>query len=173
MIEVIFPTGYDEVTIPALNQWDYGQVLNISGIDLSSLSNPSTVQVHFSDKSCVDAKVRLGAISNNKIAVQIPDILLANQYDVHAFIYLTNPNSGVTIKKIIIPVIPRKKPEDYVAIDDNFYESVLQAIENKVDVIKTQAFDEEQKAKGRSNIDAMVDITEELETAFTDAQKAV
>lgn len=149
MIEVNFPTGVNEVTAaPGLYEWDYGQILKITG-----LGALQTVQIHFSDKSCQKAIVRLGNLVTDGIEVAIPDLLLENAYSINAFIYVesykeapwvtatttgtyytlsgstytavTLPDdyvagttyyqpSAQTIKRISIPVIPRKKPEDFI-----------------------------------------------------------
>lgn len=156
MTIVDFSTGVDRKIAEPLWQWDYGQILRITG-----LGSLQIAQVHFCDRSCTDAIVRVGNLINDGLEAAIPDKLLENEWDINAFVYLckgsyvedttvssttegtyytrsgtessyvytavTLPTeysadatyyklvlSGKTIKYVQIPVIKRKKPEDYI-----------------------------------------------------------
>lgn len=85
-------------------QYDYGQVLEINGLDL-----PATYQVHFCN--CSDSQTI--TVLGNADGVLIPDNLLQTGKTVIAYIYLhTGADDGETEYKITIPVRPRPAPSD-------------------------------------------------------------
>lgn len=101
--------NYKSVT--GLWQWDYGQVLRIQGLNL-----PKAVEIHFSlQESGGEAKKRVGFTKDGATDVVIPESMLENEeplgnYDIFAFIYLTDDTSGQTEYKICMPVKARPKP---------------------------------------------------------------
>lgn len=117
--------NYKRVT--GLWQWDYGQVLRIQGLNL-----PKAVEIHFSlQESGGEAKKRVGFTKDGVTDVVIPDSLLENEeslgnYDIYAFIYLTDDTSGQTEYKICMPVKPRPKPEAFDKPEDGeiFHEAI-------------------------------------------------
>lgn len=125
MIVVNFPEGINKVTAPPLYQWDYGQKLKITG------SGVQVCQVHFCDRTCDETVVRVAGVTDDAtgIEVAIPDRLLENEYDINAFVYECAENSGQTLKHIIIPVIKRKRPEDFI---DPVPESVQTQMEEMI-----------------------------------------
>lgn len=92
-------------TTEALWQWDYGQILKITGLDL-----PVAYQVHFSnEKNCGTSITMIG----NADGVLIPDELLETGLYVYAFIYLHEGDSdGETEYQITIPVYRRPAISD-------------------------------------------------------------
>lgn len=110
-------------------QYDYGQVLRITGPEL-----PPAVEVQFSlDKKSGEALSRVGTTVDGVTEVKIPDELLAhsatNDYQIYAYIYLTDETSGKTKYEIAIPVRARSKPtsptEDPETDPDLFRETVV------------------------------------------------
>lgn len=110
-------------------QYDYGQVLRIIGPEL-----PPAVEVQFSlDKKSGEALSRVGTTVDGVTEVKIPDELLAhsatNDYQIYAYIYLTDETSGKTKYEIAIPVRARSKPtsptEDPETDPDLFRETVV------------------------------------------------
>lgn len=89
----------------ALYQWDYGQVLQFSGLDL-----PSAYTVHFSNVGVGGAaKTMVGGADG----VDIPDEYLTTGQTVYAWVYLhTGADDGETVYAVIIPVTQRPKPID-------------------------------------------------------------
>lgn len=89
MIRVAFINDNKEATSSPVYQWDYRRWLLIYGIE----SNEATIQVHFYDRSCERAIVRLATycvtdeVNNVDVyyKVQIPDTLLENTYSINAF----------------------------------------------------------------------------------------
>lgn len=110
-------------------QYDYGQVLRITGPEL-----PPAVEVQFSlaEKSG-ETLSRVGTTVDGVTEVKIPDELLTHSatsnYRIYAYIYLTDETSGNTKYEITIPVRVRSKPtspaEDPEADPDLFRETVV------------------------------------------------
>lgn len=110
-------------------QYDYGQVLRITGPEL-----PPAVEVQFSlDEKSGETLSRVGTTVDGVTDVKIPDELLAHSatsdYRIYAYIYLTDETSGNTKYEITIPVRVRSKPtsptEDPETDPDLFRETVV------------------------------------------------
>ena len=110
-------------------QYDYGQVLRITGPEL-----PPAVEVQFSlDEKSGETLSRVGTTVDGVTEVKIPDELLTNSatsnYRIYAYIYLTDEVSGNTKYEITIPVRVRSKPtsptEDPETDPDLFRETVV------------------------------------------------
>ena len=118
MIIVNFPAGINEVIIPALNQWDYGQKIAIHGLNL-----PQITEVHFCDKSCDKALVRLASKIIDDVAgdkshseVTIPDALLENAYPIHAFIFVKSYESAPGVTGTTEGTFYKKSGDNYTAV---------------------------------------------------------
>lgn len=99
-----------------VRQWDKGQYLQITGLDL-----PEKVQIHFSLNSHKGeaSKVWADTVDGVTTAAIPANILEAkgitgSSYCAYAFIYLTDEESAKTVKKIILEVESRPRPEDYI-----------------------------------------------------------
>lgn len=110
-------------------QYDYGQVLRITGPEL-----PPAVEVQFSlDEKLGETLSRVGTTVDGVTEVKIPDELLTHSatsnYRIYAYIYLTDETSGNTKYEITIPVRVRSKPtspaEDPETDPDLFRETVV------------------------------------------------
>ena len=110
-------------------QYDYGQVLRITGPEL-----PPAVEVQFSlDEKSGETLSRVGTTVDRVTEVKIPDELLTHSatsnYRIYAYIYLTDETSGNTEYEITIPVRVRSKPtspaEDPETDPDLFRETVV------------------------------------------------
>ena len=112
MITAIFNPDSSMANACGLWQYDYGQVLRIQGLHL-----PSAVEVHFSLQETGGTSVmRVGITKDGVTDVVIPDSVLQNDgttsdYDIFAFIYLTDATSGQTEYKIKLKVKSRPEPE--------------------------------------------------------------
>lgn len=119
-------------------QYDRGQILRIQGLAL-----PAAVEIHFSLSDADGESItRVGVTKDNVTDVIIPNSLLENNgigqnYNIYAYIYLTEPGSGETEYKITISVKSRPKPEN---AGPTTWEEVLKAINQiasgKADSIK-------------------------------------
>lgn len=89
--------------VTELYQFDYGQKIVFTGAEV-----PDGTEIHFfqGDYGCK-------GIINNQSA-DVPDYLLSNNKTVLAYLYLTNAQSGRTIKKLTMLIMPREKPPDYI-----------------------------------------------------------
>ena len=110
-------------------QYDYGQVLRITGPEL-----PPAVEVQFSlTEKSGETLSRVGTTVDGVTEVKIPDELLkhsaTSNYRIYAYIYLTDETSGNTKYKITIPVRVRSKPtspaEDPETDPDLFRETIV------------------------------------------------
>lgn len=92
-------------------QYDYNQILQISGLSL-----PATVEIHFSlTEKSGKAETRVATTENGITQVQIPNELLRNDgksgnYSIFAFIYVVDEDSGNTEYEIILHVKSRPAP---------------------------------------------------------------
>lgn len=102
------------VRVSGLWQWDYGQVLRIQGLNL-----PMAAEIHFSLRETGgEAVTRIGVTKDGVTDVVIPDSMLENSgvtsnYNIYAFVYLTDATSGQTEYKITLSVKARPKPEAF------------------------------------------------------------
>lgn len=98
-------SGQNRYTVAAsLWQYDYGQILQIEGLEL-----PSAYEVHFATSERGSSITMIGTDDG----VLIPDEMLLSAGTIYAYIYLHEGESdGETEYKITIPVKVRAKPTD-------------------------------------------------------------
>lgn len=95
-----------------LDQYDYGQVLRIQNLQL-----PTAVEIHFAlQERGGDAITRVGTTKDGVTEVTIPDSMLenygtANDYNIYAWVFLTDNSAGKTVYKISMRVKSRPRPE--------------------------------------------------------------
>lgn len=115
MIFAEFTAEFNSVQVESLYQWDEGEELKISGIDFGS----TAPQVHFCNKKSETAIAVQGVLRDDgSVIASIPNSLLTEPYDITAYVYIKTAVSSNTIKCIVIPVIARKMPSDYVLTTD-------------------------------------------------------
>ena len=97
--------GLREVATSPLWQYDYGQILKITGLDL-----PQAFEVHFSNsRKSGETITQIGTDSQ----VVIPDMYLTSGADIYCFIFLHDGlTDGETEYVIKIPVRERPEPSD-------------------------------------------------------------
>lgn len=127
-------------------QYDYGQTLRIQGLNL-----PSAVEIHFSLQETGGTSVsRVGVTKDGVTDVIIPDSMLENDsatrnYDMFAFVYLTDTTSGQTEYKIKLQVKSRPKPEVFDGGENpNIFHEAVQAVRKSAD----KAAESEKQAEG-------------------------
>ena len=162
--------NYKRVT--GLWQWDYGQILRIQGLNL-----PKAVEIHFSlQESGGQSVTRIGMTKDGVTDVVIPDSLLENEeslgnYDIYAFIYLTDDTSGQTEYKICMPVKARPKPETFDAPEDKkLFEEAIRAVNESAERAETA---EQQSAQHAEQTKADAIKTGEDRTAIAEMVKSV
>lgn len=84
-------------------QYDYGQSLTFKGFLV-----PEDTEAHF----YMDTSEFTRYVSDGK--VEIPDILLTASGIATLFLYIDTGDSGRTVKKILVTILPRARPQDYV-----------------------------------------------------------
>lgn len=99
----------NHMIVKGLTQWDRGQTLEITGLDL-----PAAVEVHFEQKPDADAKTVIGTTVDDVTTAEIPDELLQCDMDILAYIYVSDQKSGETIFTIHLPIEARARPSSYI-----------------------------------------------------------
>lgn len=146
MITAIFNPDSSMANAYGLWQWDYGQILRIQGLHL-----PSMVEIHFSlQETGGTAVMRVGVTKDGVTDVVIPDSMLQNDgttsdYDIFAFIYLTDATSGQTEYKIKLKVKSRPEPEVTGGGEDpDIFHDAVQKVKESAD----KAAESEKQAEG-------------------------
>lgn len=106
-----YQPGYHYInSLKSLWQYDYGQTLRLKGFNL-----PLVAEIHFSDaETGGTTTTEVGTTQGDITDVHIPDKLLKlnkkQDYNIYAFVYITDDESGNTECKIRIPVRSRPNP---------------------------------------------------------------
>ena len=99
-----FSGGVTRITTAKRWQYDYGQLLSFSGIEL-----PSTFECQFSNIERGEAITQIG--SNN--TVTIPDAMFLRGAHIYAWVFLhTGEDDGETEYMAVIPIMKRAQPSD-------------------------------------------------------------
>lgn len=135
-IRAVFPSGWSEITVHGLHQWDYGQTLEIQADDL-----PAIVEVHFACQGMKDAPVRVCNAVSGVATAAIPDICLEQSTTVTAWICEVGATSGRTIKTVSLPIIARARPQSVETVPaegfSDQYTEALAAFNAAADTLKT------------------------------------
>lgn len=100
-------TNYNNVKVENLFKYDYGQILEISGIDL-----PENFEVHF-ETDQESAIVVNGTFSDGVGKVKIPDLcLMDSKLNFSAWIFVEENGSGNTVKTITFYLNDRQAPSN-------------------------------------------------------------
>ena len=128
-----FSGGKREAITAPLWQWDYGQVLCITGIE----DLPAAFEVHFStNKSGGVSTVAVGADGQ----VTIPNVLLTIGKSLNAWIYLSDAQGeGETEYAITIPIKERPMPETYDAEVTGEFDDVVRQVSEYAETAQTAA----------------------------------
>ena len=143
MIIVEFSYKGEEIEIDnELWQYDYGQKIQIKGLDL-----PETFEVHFAWKDSEKAKVVIGSTVAGISTVDIPNVALEQRKTITAYIYLSDATEGETVNTIILSVNKRKAPENFEAPEDvDLFHHTLEATAE----YQRQAKESQEQAAARS-----------------------
>lgn len=127
-------------------QYDYNQILQISGLSL-----PAAVEIHFSlTEKSGKTETRVATTKNGITQVQIPNELLRNDeksgnYSIFAFIYVVDEDSGNTEYEIILHVKSRPAPGEIGVDPDESH--ILDEAVNAVNAAADRAENAESNAK--------------------------
>ena len=149
--------GSKVVRTRALYQWDYGQMLQFSGLDL-----PDAYTVHFSNVGVGGtAKTMVG----NADGVDIPDEYLTTGQTVYAWVYLhAGDADGETVYSVIIPVVARPKPveDEPTPAQQGAVDQAIAALNDGVDRAEAAAEAAEQAVEGvQDTVDAALEAAKE------------
>lgn len=130
IISAVFPEGVRTIQTDAVYQYNYGQFLSFSGLEL-----PESFEVHFSNDSTLGkSKALLGDPSG----VNIPDEYFKSGDSVYCFIVLHDETTdGETVYKIIVPVVRRPEPTDEQP--DSRQQSIIDQLISRLPEIPTTA----------------------------------
>lgn len=142
-----FANGKNTVVTSNLWQYDYGQILVISGVTL-----PQAFEVQFCNRGDGTTISQVGG--NN--AVYIPDQFLQNPEWIDAYIYLhTGEEDGETVYKISIPVRERPEPSDITPtpVQQDVITETIAALNEAVDAVPGMIDDALAEAKASGEFD--------------------
>jgi hypothetical protein len=119
--------AYASYVTDSLHQWDLNQVLQVSGLNLTTVP-----EVHFSNANTDRAIVRQATMVDHVVSVAVPNSLLQEPLRIYAHIGIYEGDTFKTVELVEIPVIPRKRPADYQIQDSDEEIYSFKAIENQV-----------------------------------------
>lgn len=135
----VFCNGQMGVTAEPVWQYDYGDELRICGLKL-----PAAVEIHFAlAEKGGESTPRVGVTKDNTTNVTIPDTMLENgdtsiDYNIYAWIYLADSESGHTEYKIRIPVCARAKPAPHDTPEEaELFKKAINAVNEAADRAET------------------------------------
>lgn len=148
----VFNPDENTANVHDLWQWDYGQILRIQGLNL-----PSAVEIHFSLlPTGGEAKRRIGVTKDGVTDVVIPDFCLeadmVTKYIAYAFIYLSDTESGETVKRIQMHITARPKPEAFESPEaEDLFRQAIEASRESLDGAREAEKSAEAWAHGRED----------------------
>lgn len=95
--------GRNDIMIRNLYQYDYGQQMDFTGGNVADGTEVHYFQGEYGCRTVVKDN-----------AVQIPDYLFVSTKTILAYLYVSDEESGETIKKFTLLLLPREKPPDYI-----------------------------------------------------------
>lgn len=103
----------EEIELNGLWMYDYGQKLQIEGLDL-----PDVFEVHFVWKGLDNAKIVTGSTIDGVSTIDIPNEALTQKSTIKAYIYMSTPDEGETVNTVIMYLDRRIAPEGFEAPED-------------------------------------------------------
>lgn len=118
--------SYASYVTDSLHQWDLNQVLQVSGLNLTTAP-----EVHFSNANTDRAIVRQASLTNHVVSVGVPNSLLQDPLRIYAHIGIYEGDTFKVVELVEIPVISRKRPADYQIQDADEEVYSFNRIENE------------------------------------------
>lgn len=113
MLVANFTRKDEEIELEGLWQYDYGQKLQINGLNL-----PAIFEVHFFWQGLENAKIMTGHTENGVSSVDIPNEALIQRRTITAYIYLSSVEEGETTKTVHMLVNKRPAPQGFKTPED-------------------------------------------------------
>ena len=125
MLGISYEKYESDKTLNGLYQWDYGQFIQIKGVNAS--------EVHF-QKNGKSVVCKVDEFDTGFI-VKIPDVLLRDSNMLIAYMYEIKEDTGKTIKILRLPIIKRARPEDYGGDEEGYsiFKVLSEQIQKKSD----------------------------------------
>lgn len=121
VITANFAHGKREATTAPLWQWDYGQVLCVTGID----DLPQTFQMHFALQQKVGMSTTVVGADGQ---VNIPNGYLIPGKPIYAWLYVSDEDNGETEYAITIPVRERPMPDHYEISSVGEFDGIVEQV---------------------------------------------
>lgn len=141
IIRAVFSSGnYTTTAVRAdrkpIWQWNYGQILQLHGLDL-----PKATEVHFSHSNISgDALIRIGTTTDKITEVAIPESFLEHSGKVTAYVYCSTVDHGQTEYKTYFRVEARAKPEAWDKPEDaELFHEAIEAVNEAAGRAETAA----------------------------------
>lgn len=96
----------------ALYQWDTGRV-----IEILPTTGYKVDEVQVYNGTTEYSKVLGVEVSDNKYYARIPDVFLQSDNGIDVYVVMKNGDAEITVGRINLHVISRKKPEDYIYVE--------------------------------------------------------
>ena len=126
--------GQYYTTVYGLAQWDYGQTLQVYGLQL-----PDQGEVHLTEEfGSLALPVPGIRQKDGSIAIEIPDILLQSGKNIIAHIYVCDDEQGETLRTILMPVKKRARPENYGGSSLTPMQEILNELRCRADDLNLQ-----------------------------------
>ena len=106
--------AYSAYVVDSLHQWDLNQVLQVTGLNLTTAP-----EVHFSNANVDRAIVCQATMENQVVSARVPNSLLQEPLRIYAHIGVYEGDTFKVVEVVEIPVIPRKRPFDYQLEDSD------------------------------------------------------
>lgn len=113
MLVANFTRKDEEIEVKGLWMYDYGQKLQINGLNL-----PNIFEVHFKWRGLEKAKVVTGITHDGVSSVDIPNEALSQNGAITAYLYLSTPEEGQTVNTAIMYLERRIAPEGFEIPED-------------------------------------------------------
>lgn len=147
MLIANFTKGNEELTLDGLWMYDYGQKLQIKGLNL-----PEAFEVHFKWGNLERAKVIVGTTAEGISVVDIPNESLSQKGAITAYIYLSDGEAGETISTVTMYINRRIAPEGFETPEDvDLFHYTLDAVNEYVSQAKSAEEKASQKASEAEN----------------------
>lgn len=156
MLQIYSPDG---IVIHNLTQWDAGQSFYI----FNEFNLTEAPLFHFCNSQSEEALIVTATLSDNKITVDIPNILLQEPYSIIAYMYCySSDTSARSIIAIKIPVRRRPKPSQYKYVE-NIEVTSLKRVEAQLNNLISRA---------ETNTTKLEETQTVVTTLITDATEA-
>lgn len=143
--------AYSTYQTDSLHQWDINQVLEVTGLNLTTAP-----EVHFSNSNIKRAIVRQATLKNGIITVGVPNSLLQEPFRIVAHIGIYEGDTFKVVEQVEIPVTPRTRPADYQLVDTDEELYSFKRLENMLANKATKADLKDSSDKVNARVDNLL-----------------